>query len=235
MLLRVEDLYVDRGSINVLHGVSIKVEKGSITCVIGPNGAGKTTLLLSIVGILPPRKGRNIFKGKDITFLPSYKRVEMGMSLVPEGRGLFQGKTVEENLLSGAFRKEARLKCRDNLDRVYSLFPILKERRKQLASSLSGGEQQMLAVARALMSNLDFLMLDEPSLGLAPIIVSKLYDTVKSIREEGVTVLVVEQNVHQILRVADFGYVLENGRIVHADPCDKLIEAPEIKSAYLGL
>ncbi len=225
------------GETQVLFGISLKVEKGTITALLGSNGAGKTTTLWTISGILPAWKGRILFNGREVTKIPAHKRVSMGIVLVPEGRRLWPKLTVYENLLlAGQSTQRARRKFNENLELVYNYFPILKERRNQLAGTLSGGEQQMLAIARGLILEPEILMMDEPSLGLAPKIVQEIANIVKRLRdEENKTILLVEQNVHMSLRIADYAYVIENGRIVLEGLPDKLSENPRLKKAYLGL
>ncbi len=235
-LLSVENIETGYGEAQVLFGVSLKVEKGSITALLGSNGAGKTTTLRTIIGLLPAWSGRIVFKGSDVTKLPAHERVALGMALVPEGRKLWPGLTVEEHLRLAASTPRARERFEENLELVFSLFPRLRERRNQLAGTMSGGEQQMLAIARALMTSPELLMLDEPSLGLAPKIVIELLDAVKALRDEhGMTVLLVEQNVHMALRITDYGYVIENGRIVVEGTPSELLASPELRRAYLGL
>lgn len=235
-LLSVENIETGYGEAQVLFGVSLKVEKGSITALLGSNGAGKTTTLRTIIGLLPAWSGRIVFRGSDVTKLPAHERVVLGMALVPEGRKLWPGLTVEEHLRLAASTPRARERFEENLELVFSLFPRLRERRNQLAGTMSGGEQQMLAIARALMTSPELLMLDEPSLGLAPKIVIELLDAVKALRDEhGMTVLLVEQNVHMALRITDYGYVIENGRIVVEGTPSELLASPELRRAYLGL
>ncbi len=235
-MLVVEKLSTGYGEAQVLFSVSLSVEKDSITTLLGSNGAGKTTTLKAITGLLPAWEGRIVFNGKDITTTPAHKRVWLGMALVPEGRRLWPQLTVEENLLLAArATPRAREKMEENLEIVYQLFPRLRERKKQLAGTLSGGEQQMLAIARALMTAPSLLLLDEPSLGLAPKLVIDVLETIKRLRDEyGLTVLLVEQNVHMALRIADYGYVLENGRIVVEGVPEKLLESDALRRAYLG-
>jgi branched-chain amino acid transport system ATP-binding protein len=231
-LLRIEDLVVNYGSINALNGVNISVDRGEIVAILGANGAGKTTTLRSVSGLLPAKSGFIYFKGEDITKVPAHKIVSLGMSHAPEGRRVFKTLTVEENLFLGAFTKKnvdmERLKW------IYELFPRLEERRKQLAGTLSGGEQQMLAIGRALMSKPDLLLLDEPSLGLAPLLVKAIFKTIKEISQAGVTVLLVEQNAKAALRLANRGYVLEVGEIVFSGTSKELLESEKIQEAYLG-
>ncbi|HDM92887.1 MAG TPA: ABC transporter ATP-binding protein [Candidatus Korarchaeota archaeon] len=232
-MLSVENLEAGYGDVQVLWGVSLRVEKGEIVALLGSNGAGKTTTLKTISGLLKPKSGKIAFDGVEITGKPPHEVVRLGISLVPEGRRLFPKMTVYENLRMGAYLVSGDVS--DRLETVYSLFPILKERRNQLAGTLSGGEQQMLAIARGLMSSPRLLMLDEPSLGLAPKIVQEVLRAVNQIRDEGVTVLLVEQNVQQALSIADRGYVIETGRIVLEGTGRELLENEHVKTAYLGL
>jgi branched-chain amino acid transport system ATP-binding protein len=235
-ILEIDNLHTGYGKIPVLWGVSLRVEKGSITALIGSNGAGKTTTLRAIVGVLPTWKGRIVFMGEDVTKTPSYLRVEKGIVLVPEGRGIFPQMTVYENLLMGAFNRRARSKIGDSLERVFNIFPRLKERLNQKAGTLSGGEQQMLAIARGLMALPKLLMVDEASLGLAPKLAIEIMELIKRIREEeGISILVVEQNVHYALNIADYAYVLETGRIRMEGPANEIAKNPEIIRAYLGM
>ena len=234
MALSVKDLEAGYGKVQVLFKVSLEVEKGTITALIGPNGAGKTTTLLSVMGVVKPWGGAVALNGADITKAPPHKKVELGVVLVPEGRRLFPNMTVEENLLMGAYVKRARRYVNDSLDYVYSLFPRLKERRKQKAGTLSGGEQQMLAIGRALMARPEVLLIDEPSAGLAPKVVAEVLEAFKRIKETS-TILLVEQNVSAALAVADYGYVLENGRVILSGPSGDLLENPHVKRAYLGV
>lgn len=232
--MSVKDLEAGYGKVQVLFKVSLEVEKGTITALIGPNGAGKTTTLLSVMGVVKPWGGAVALNGADITKAPPHKKVELGVVLVPEGRRLFPNMTVEENLLMGAYVKRARRYVNDSLDYVYSLFPRLKERRKQKAGTLSGGEQQMLAIGRALMARPEVLLIDEPSAGLAPKVVAEVLEAFKRIKETS-TILLVEQNVSAALAVADYGYVLENGRVILSGPSGDLLENPHVKRAYLGV
>ena len=236
VILDVRNLHTGYGKIPVLWDVSLRVEEGSITALIGSNGAGKTTTLRAIVGILPAWKGEIIFSGENVTRLPSYRRVEKGIVLVPEGRGIFPQMTVYENLLMGAYNQRARQRIPESLERVFNIFPRLKERLGQKAGTLSGGEQQMLAIARGLMALPRLLMIDEASLGLAPKLALEIMNLVKRIREEeGITILLVEQNIHYALSVADYAYVLETGRVRMEGPARQLAENPEIIKAYLGV
>jgi len=234
-LLAIKDLDAYYGQVRALHAVSLTVAAGSITALMGANGAGKTTLTKTIAGLLPARSGSLEFEGEAITALPSNQRVDRGIALVPEGRLVFPDLTVEQNLWLGAYVKRARRFRDSRLEEMYTLFPRLRERRKQYARTLSGGEQQMLALARGVMSGPKLLILDEPSLGLAPQIVKLLFSMIAEIRARGVTILIVEQNLHATLKVADYAYVLENGGIVRAGEGRALLEDPTIKAHYLGL
>jgi branched-chain amino acid transport system ATP-binding protein len=235
-LLNVSNLYVERSSIPVLRDVSITIKKGEAVCIIGANCAGKSTLFLTIMGLLQPSKGSIHLNNTDITALPTYERVNKGLVLVTAERDLFWNLTVEENLKAATrFRKEAQREWKDSLKIVYDLFPVLLERKKQKAASLSGGEQQMLSIARAIMLQPEILLLDEPSTGLAPLIVSKVYEVIKGLRNRGLTILLAEQNTYYALQASDRGYVLENGNIVLEGTTESLSNNPLIKSAYLGL
>ena len=235
-LLEVQGLCVAYGKVEAVHQAGLRVEQGRIVTVIGPNGAGKTTLLAALMGMLAAR-GSVRYDGKDITHVEPEQRVGRGLCLVPERRELFAAMTVEDNLVLGAFH---RYRKRDktiavDFDQVYQLFPRLKERRRQLAGTLSGGERQMLALGRALMSRPRLLMLDEPSLGLAPLVVRDIFRVISSLRETGVSILLVEQNARAALQVADYGYVLETGEIVLAGASEELIANPRVIESYLGL
>lgn len=234
-LLEVVDLAVAYGDMMALHGVSIEVAAGETVTVLGANAAGKTTLLKAISGLVPGLRGTIRFDGAPIDALPTHERIARGLALVPEGRLVFPFLSVEDNLRLGAFTPKARAQADATLERVYAMFPRLPERRRQMAGSLSGGEQQMLALGRGLMSVPRLLMLDEPSLGLAPILVQEVMQRVATIRDEGVTVLIVEQNVHQTLKLADRGYVLENGRLTLQGTASELSASDEVRRAYLGL
>jgi branched-chain amino acid transport system ATP-binding protein len=238
-LLKLENVHTFYGSIEAVKGIDLEVKRGEIICLIGSNGAGKSTTLMTISGILRPAAGAISFEGKKINALPPHVIVGMGISQVPEGRRIFPRLTVMENLDMGAYaaggsgvRDKARTK--GQLERVLSLFPVLGERQKQQGGTLSGGEQQMLAIARALMSSPKVLLLDEPSLGLAPILVSKIFRTIKEINDEGVTVLLVEQNAHAALSLSSRGYVLESGRITLQGRGEELLNNEQVKRAYLG-
>ncbi len=234
-LLQVTDLHAGYGKAEVLRGLSISAPAGSVITVIGPNGAGKSTMLGALMGLLPAR-GRLIFDGDDISRLTLEERVMRGLALVPEKRELFGTMTVEDNLVLGGWRplKMKTPGWRDGLEHAYTLFPRLKERRAQLAGTLSGGERQMLAIGRALMGQPKLLMLDEPSLGLAPLIVRDIFRIISQLRERGVTILLVEQNARAALEVADHGYVLETGDLVLEGPAEKLADDPRVIETYLG-
>jgi branched-chain amino acid transport system ATP-binding protein len=234
-MLVVDGINVFYGDLQALWDVSFKAEKGSITVIVGPNGAGKTTTLKTISGLLRPRSGSISFLGERIDNAPPHRIAELGISHIPEGRRLFPNMTVLENLMTGAYTRKAWEKRNETLEWIFQLFPILKERRNQLAKTLSGGEQQMLAIGRGLMSRPKLLMLDEPSLGLAPKLVLFTFNIVKQIHEEGVTILLVEQNVRQALELADKAYVLETGRIILEGEGKELLESEYIKKAYLGI
>ena len=234
-LLQVEGLEAGYDDVQVLWGISLNVKRGAMTTLLGANGAGKTTSLRAITGSLRPRRGRIVFEGEDVTRLSAHAKVARGLVLVPEGRQLFSAMSVEENLEMGAFSHRARAHFNDQLDKVYTLFPRLKERRRQKAGTFSGGEQQMLAIARGLMSMPEVLIIDELSLGLAPVIVQQLVGTLKALKEAGVTVMLVEQNVHLALAICDYAYVIAEGRPFLNGPCTELVSKPEIRQAYLGL
>jgi len=232
--LTVESLDVYYGAVHALKGVSLRVEAGEIVTLIGANGAGKTTLLRTISGLIPARSGRVTFEGKDITRVPPHEIVALGVSQSPEGRMVFANLSVEDNLELGGYRRKDRDGMRADRDAVFHLFPRLLERRKQLSGTLSGGEQQMLAIGRALMSRPRVLLLDEPSLGIAPILVRDIFKNIVEINRRGVTVLLVEQNAHMALSTAQRGYVLETGRVVLEDEAAKLAANDEVRAAYLG-
>jgi len=237
MLLEVDDIHVHYGQIEALKGISIDVERGEVVTLIGANGAGKTTVLKTISGLRKVTSGRVRFDGRDITTLPGHARVELGLCQAPEGRGIFPGMSVVDNLEMGAYARKDR-RQRDALvsdfERVYGLFPRLAERRKQMGGTLSGGEQQMLAIGRALMARPQLLLLDEPSMGLAPMLVSQIFSIISDISAQGVTILLVEQNAAQALQRADRAYVLESGRVVKAAPARDLLDDPSVRAAYLG-
>ena len=234
-MLKLKDIHSHYGQIHALQGVSLKVQEGSIACLIGANGAGKSTTLMSISGIQRITSGEVEFEGKPINGLPPEDIVRRGIVQVPEGRRIFPLLTVEENLSLGAYLRRDKGEVSKSLERACSLFPILEERRKQVGGTLSGGEQQMLAIARALMSTPRLLLLDEPSLGLAPLIVEHIMGIIRQIREQqGVTILLVEQNAQAALELADYGYVIETGQVVLEDRAEALLENPKVREAYLG-
>ncbi len=234
-ILELQNVYSSYGRIKALKGISIKVFPGEIVAMIGANGAGKSTTLMTICGVVPVEKGEILYNGKPIHGIAAEKLPPMGLVQVPEGRRIFPRLTLEENLEMGAFYRKDRSEIDRDLERVYDLFPILKERRRQQGGTLSGGEQQMLAVARALMTRPKVLLLDEPSLGLAPLIVQKIFDIIATInKEEGTTILLVEQNANMALQAAQRGYVLETGTIKLEDEAGALLHNPEIRKAYLG-
>jgi branched-chain amino acid transport system ATP-binding protein len=233
-MLEVHELDVYYNAVHALKGVSLRAEAGEVVTLIGANGAGKTTLLRAISGLVPPRQGRILFEGRDITRMPPHKIVACGVSHAPEGRLVFANLTVEDNLELGAYQRRDRAGIQADREQVFGLFPRLQERRRQNAGTLSGGEQQMLAIGRALMSRPRLLLLDEPSLGLAPQLVRAIFRTIVEINRRGVTVLLVEQNAHMALTVARRGYVLETGRVVLEDAASRLLQNAEVKSAYLG-
>ena len=233
--LLLEDVHTYYGSIHALKGVALEVHEGEVVTLIGANGAGKSTTLRSINGLNTPREGRIVFQGKDITRRPPHEIVQMGISQSPEGRRLFPHMTVLENLEMGAFQRNDRSQIKEDLDRVNSLFPRLAERKSQRAGTLSGGEQQMVAMGRALMARPKLLMLDEPSMGLAPIFVEKIFEIVREINEQGTTILLVEQNALMALDAADRGYVLETGRVALADEAKALRENEQVQKTYLGI
>jgi branched-chain amino acid transport system ATP-binding protein len=235
MLLEIKDLHVHYGAIHALHGVSLSVDRGEIVALIGSNGAGKSTLLRAISGLIRPTRGTITFQEKmPLEHLPPHAIVTAGISHVPEGRQIFANLSVRENLSLGAFPHPRDDEQRRGLARVYSLFPILEERAEQSAATLSGGEQQMLAIGRALMARPALLLLDEPSLGLAPLVVRRIFDVLAEINAQGTTLLLVEQNAHMALRIAARGYVLQTGCIVLEDSGARLLASPEVQAAYLG-
>jgi len=233
-ILRIENIEVAYGPIQVVWGVTLAVPRGAVACLIGPNGAGKTTTLNAVIGVLPLKSGRILLEGHDVTRERGHRRIRRRLALIPEGRQLWQRMTVEENLLLGAFPSAFRHKAHDSLERVYSMFPRLKERRRQAAGTLSGGEQQMCAVGRGLMADPVFLMLDEPSLGLAPKLVEEVFDLVRTIAQQGVTILLAAQNANYALSVSQYGYVMESGRIALEGPSEKLRADDHVRQAYLG-
>ena len=234
-MLELKGVSAGYGSFQALFGVSLKVDVGEAVAVIGPNGAGKTTLLRVISKLIPTTQGALVMDGREYNDVPAHSVISMGIAHVPEGRRLFPRLTVEDNLKMGAFIPAARAGFDERLEFVYSLFPRMQERRHQMAGTLSGGEQQMCAIGRALMSGPKLLLLDEPSAGLAPVIVQSIFDLIRKIRGEGYTVLIVEQNIQQVLRVVDRAYLLETGRIRMSGPAAELLDSEEIRRAYLGI
>lgn len=233
--LEIKDIASGYGDVQILWGSTLALEKGKLTCLVGGNGVGKTTLLRTVMGLLQPWSGTISFDGKDVSRMPAYSKVELGLVLVPEGRQLFTDMTVYENLEMGATNQRARPNFLRNIKRVYEMFPRLKERIGQKAGTLSGGEQQMLAVARGIMADPAILIIDELSLGLAPVLVLQLFDSLKLLREEGITLLLVEQNVQLALAISDYGYVLAEGKIDLEGPARQLSKNKHIRQAYLGL
>lgn len=233
-MLSIRDLQVYYGAINAIKGISFDVEQGEIIALIGANGAGKTTILHTITGLVQAKHGSIMFGGKDLTKTPAHKIVSMGMAHVPEGRRVFAQLSVYENLMLGAFTRKDKDEINESLKKVFDRFPRLEERRTQAAGTLSGGEQQMLAMGRGIMSAPDLIMLDEPSLGLAPLLVNTIFDTIREIKAMGKTILLVEQNALKALSVADNAYVLEQGRITKSGPGKELLKDPAIAEAYLG-
>ncbi len=234
-LLEVANLELAYETVQVVWGVSLRVSRGQVVSIIGPNGAGKTTTLKALAGLIPVRKGRIIFDGQDVTSEPAHLRVRHHLCLVPEGRQLWARMTVEENLLMGAFSPPLRAKAHQNLNRIYELFPQLKERSKQACGTLSGGEQQMCAIGRGFMAEPLLLILDEPSLGLAPILVEQVFQMISRIAAEGVTILLAAQNANQALQVAQYGYVMEAGRVALEGVSDELRASDHVRRAYLGV
>ena len=234
-MLEVKNVDAGYGSTVILQDISLHVEPGEVVTIVGANGAGKTTLLRTISGLVTPRTGSITFEGRDITKLAAHETVDRGVTLIPEGRQLFPDMTVRDNLLMGAYSRHARDYQDDTLRQVLELFPRLRERLDQHASSLSGGEQQMVAIARGMMARPKLLMFDEPSLGLAPIIVAQVFEVIAQVAATGTTVLIVEQNVFHTLKAADRGYVLENGRMVLSDDAEALLQNDHVRQAYLGI
>ncbi|MFL6057894.1 MAG: ABC transporter ATP-binding protein [Rubrobacteraceae bacterium] len=233
-LLEIEDMHSYYGHIQALRGISLTVDEGEVVTLIGSNGAGKTTTLRSIHGILPPKQGRIIFAGEEIQGVPAHELISRGIAQSPEGRRIFFRMTVLENLEMGAYHRNDTSGIREDMDRVFALFPRLKERTKQEAGTMSGGEQQMLAIGRALMSRPRLLLLDEPSMGLAPVLVERIFEIIREINKQGTTILLVEQNANVALEIATRGYVLETGTIVNSAPAAELREDPAVREAYLG-
>lgn len=232
--LKVDDVYTGYDKADVLEGVSLEVKPGKITCLLGSNGVGKTTLIRSILGLTAPRAGEITFNGRKITGLPTHKVISTGISCIPEGRKVFPKLTVEENLRLGAYQVKSEVKIRERIEEAYEIFPRLKERRLQLAGTMSGGEQAMLSIGRGLMSSPDLLLIDEPSLGLSPLFVKENFQVIKRINERGVTVFLVEQNVRQTLAIADYGYVLSKGRVAAEGDAASLQDNEEVHQAYFG-
>lgn len=235
MLLEIKDLCAGYGDLQVLFNISMKVNEGEVVSLVGSNGAGKTTLLRILSGLEPIKSGSILYQGEDLTKIKPYEKADHGIAHIPQGRGILGSLTVKENLVMGAYPKAARASMEANIEKSFSMFPILKERQNQIAGSLSGGEQQMLAIARALMISPKLLMLDEPSLGLAPIVVKDMFDIISNVAKQGVSILIVEQNLNQALSVADRGYVLETGQIVMEGKAADLLANEEIQAAYLGI
>ena len=233
-LLQVDNIEVYYGVIKALKGISFEVNKGEIVALIGANGAGKTTILHTVTGLLKPKTGKILFKGNDITKVPAHKIVTMGMAHVPEGRRIFSQLSVFDNIKLGAFTRKDKEEIEETLNYVYERFPRLKERKNQIAGTLSGGEQQMLAMGRALMSKPEFVLMDEPSMGLSPLLVSEIFEIIKAINENGTTVLLVEQNAKKALSIADRAYVLETGNIVLSGDAKDLMNDESVKKAYLS-
>lgn len=234
-ILNINNVHTFYGNIHALKGISINIEKGEIVTLIGGNGAGKTTTLRTICGLLKPREGNISLNGEDLLKYQAHEIVYKGISMVPEGRGVFARLTVMENLEMGAFSRNNKAEIKQNLDRVFSLFPRLRERRTQVAGTLSGGEQQMLATGRGLMSNPSVILMDEPSMGLAPVLVELIFDIIQQINKEGTTILLVEQNALMALSIAHRGYVLQTGEIVISDTAENLKKNPTVQKAYLGM
>jgi branched-chain amino acid transport system ATP-binding protein len=233
-LLELTGLEVAYGGIHAVKGIDLLVRQGELVCLIGANGAGKTTTLKGITGLQPVKAGKIVYDGADVTGKPAFQLVRKGLSMVPEGRGVFGALTIEENLAMGAYSRRDRVAIKQDMERVFGLFPRLKERRKQTAGTLSGGEQQMLAMARAIMSRPKLLLLDEPSMGLAPLMVQKVFETVLTIAAEGVTILLIEQNAKLALEVSHRGYVMESGAITLSGDARQLLSDPKVREAYLG-
>ncbi|MCI5904702.1 MAG: ABC transporter ATP-binding protein [Oscillospiraceae bacterium] len=233
-MLHIENLQVYYGAINAVKGISFDVEQGEIIALIGANGAGKTTILHTITGLVPAKSGSITFNGTELTKTPAHKIVSMGMAHVPEGRRIFQQLTVYENLMLGAFTRKDKAEIEESLAGVFKRFPRLEERRTQIAGTLSGGEQQMLAMGRALMSHPSIILMDEPSMGLSPLYVSEIFDIIRSVNESGTTVLLVEQNAKKALSIANRAYVLETGKIVLSGDAHELMNNDSVKKAYLG-
>jgi branched-chain amino acid transport system ATP-binding protein len=232
--LEIADVTTAYDRADVLQGVSLTVQAGSITCLLGANGSGKTTLIRSILGLTPPRTGRIVFDGRDITRLPTHKVIAAGIACIPEGRKIFPKLTVEENLRVGAYQESSEAVTRTRIEEIYRLFPRLGERHAQIAGTMSGGEQAMISIGRGLMRAPKLLLVDEPSLGLSPILVRENFNIIRQINARGITVFLVEQNVHQTLAISHYGYVLSKGRVVAAGRPDELADRAEVREAYFG-
>ncbi len=232
--LKIENIYTAYDRADVLEDVSLFVEPDKITCLLGSNGSGKTTLIRSILGLTAPRSGQILFNGKNLVGLPTHKVIAAGITCIPEGRKVFPKLTVEENLKVGAYLETSQAVVNTRLEEAYTLFPVLRERKAQLAGTLSGGEQGMVSIGRGLMGAPKLLLIDEPSLGLSPLYVKENFDTIQRIKERGVTIFLVEQNAHQTLAIADYGYVLSKGRLVAAGTAEELRESEEVHQAYFG-
>lgn len=233
-VLDIQGVYTAYDKADVLEGVSLKIEPGRITCLLGSNGSGKTTLIRSILGLTPPRAGRIVFEGRDITSLPTHKVIAAGMACIPEGRKVFPKLTVEENLRLGAYQESSRDVIAERMDEIFQLFPRLAERRLQLAGTMSGGEQAMVSIGRGLIRAPKLLLIDEPSLGLSPLFVKENFNIIRKINERGIPIFLVEQNVHQTLAIADYGYVLSKGKVVMEGTPGELSAAEEVQQAYFG-
>lgn len=233
-VLDIQGVYTAYDKADVLEGVSLKIEPGRITCLLGSNGSGKTTLIRSILGLTPPRAGRIVFEGRDITSLPTHKVIATGIACIPEGRKVFPKLTVEENLRLGAYQESSRDVIAERMDEIFQLFPRLAERRLQLAGTMSGGEQAMVSIGRGLMRAPKLLLIDEPSLGLSPLFVKENFNIIRKINERGIPIFLVEQNVHQTLAIADYGYVLSKGKVVMEGTPGELSQADEVQQAYFG-
>lgn len=234
-MLQITDLETDYGNIRVLKKISFRVSEGQVVAIIGANGAGKTTTMKTIAGLLQVKGGEILFHGKSIAGLRPHQIVKEGLSLVPEGRQVLASMSVLDNLILGAYQRRDHAGIKRDMERMFRYFPILEKRAHQQAGTLSGGEQQMLAIARALMARPRFLLLDEPSMGLAPLVVADIFARIKEINREGTTILIVEQNVRQVLKIADYGYVMETGRIVHGGKAAELLQDPIVRESYLGI
>lgn len=233
-MLELNDIHAYYGNIHALKGVSLTVEKGEIVSLIGGNGAGKTTTLRTIAGLMRPRDGQVLFEGEDLSGYKPHQLISKGIAMVPEGRGVFAKLTVAENLAMGAFHRNDKAAIKQEIEKSYAMFPRLGERKSQLAGTMSGGEQQMLAVTRALMSRPRLLLMDEPSMGLAPVLVDQIFEAIEQINSEGMTILLVEQNAHQALQVSNRGYVMQTGEIVLSDSAKALRKNEDVQKAYLG-